>query len=706
MNTYHDKSKENKNQSVSPESSNAESSESLFEYEDNRAIAVAQRKHQEMADSSIKTGQTAQLQSMADDLFDPQAALQRKENNTGLPDNLKTGMESLSGISLDDVKVHQNSDRPAQLMAHAFAQGTDIHLGPGQDRHLPHEAWHVVQQKQGRVKPTTQMMGKANINDDARLEQEADLMGAKALQMKVRPSIPDIRSEQTNTVIQRVPGLDVTGLTGAEGAEKFEAEEGSLLEQFAEGSEVLGSGFEPAEKGMAGYKDGTVKDGKLKSVGKVESDGFDQASSISSGVTSVLKLMDDFVKLYNAEDKWKNLSESGLVEDVATTAGAIAGIVKAFSGEGEEGGDATLAANITDTISKSFTLIKQAYHLVKDPIEAQQTETNKWWGDKQKILETGKQVFAAAGTAAGIAKNAYEMASGVVPSALATTIPVIDIIFRTTDLIIKIHQYYSSKGQIEDDTARSADVRGTLDGMFGKDKIDSLMRDYPAGNYGIPLIKDHYVRPKIALIKQIHRIDKEIEGGTAPSSALETDEMDLLKIVANGDKNLFNRKYVLFSEYIREYELADKLTEINTKRKVGAYQAIFKDFLHVTADILTLTVSPASLGGLIIKTGLSAVETLQGGAEYAQDMYRENSKDDEVIEHSKKGKLARGADHARTIVGMYVKAGSVENPDKSNLIKKANAYLESVGLNLELLNQDPVDKRAEKMTAAFAEKNI
>jgi hypothetical protein len=109
---------------------------------------------------------------------------------------------------------------------------------------------------------------------------------------------------------------------------------------------------------------------------------------------------------------------------------------------------------------------------------------------------------------------------------------------------------------------------------------------------------------------------------------------------------------------------------------------------------------------LIIKTGLSAVETLQGGAEYAQDMYRENSKDDEVIEHSKKGKLARGADHARTIVGMYVKAGSVENPDKSNLIKKANAYLESVGLNLELLNQDPVDKRAEKMTAAFAEKNI
>ena len=69
----------------------------------------------------------------------------------GLPDNLKTGMENLSGYSMDDVKVHRNSDKPA------FAQGTDIHPGPDQEKHLPQTAWHVVQQKQGRVKPTRQM---------------------------------------------------------------------------------------------------------------------------------------------------------------------------------------------------------------------------------------------------------------------------------------------------------------------------------------------------------------------------------------------------------------------------------------------------------------------------------------------------------------------------------------------------------------------
>lgn len=109
---------------------------------------------------------------------------QLKENKTGLPDNLKSGVENLSGHSMDDVKVHYNSSAPASLQAHAYAQGTDIHVAPGQEQHLPHEAWHVAQQKQGRVQPTKQLKGTTNINDDTGLEKEADVMGAKAMQLK------------------------------------------------------------------------------------------------------------------------------------------------------------------------------------------------------------------------------------------------------------------------------------------------------------------------------------------------------------------------------------------------------------------------------------------------------------------------------------------------------------------------------------------
>lgn len=101
-------------------------------------------------------------------------------NYTGLPDNLKHGLESLSGFTMDDVKVHYNSSRPKQLNAHAYAQGSDIHIASGNEHYLPHEAWHVVQQKQGKVRPSIQLKG-IKVNDEATLEHEADVMGKKAL---------------------------------------------------------------------------------------------------------------------------------------------------------------------------------------------------------------------------------------------------------------------------------------------------------------------------------------------------------------------------------------------------------------------------------------------------------------------------------------------------------------------------------------------
>jgi hypothetical protein len=129
--------------------------------------------------------------------------IQKKANNTGLPNQLKSGIESLSGHSMDDVKVHYNSSKPAQLNAHAYAQGTDIHVASGQEKHLPHEAWHVVQQKQGRVRPTMQLKAKVNINDDKSLEKEADVMGARALIQRVdNKSVPQRQFFTNNQSVQ------------------------------------------------------------------------------------------------------------------------------------------------------------------------------------------------------------------------------------------------------------------------------------------------------------------------------------------------------------------------------------------------------------------------------------------------------------------------------------------------------------------------
>jgi len=120
---------------------------------------------QERANLSPEVRHVAQIQQMLNASPRTRTSVQRKENNTGMPDHLKAGLEQLSGMSLDGTSVHYNSSEPARFGANAISQGKDIHVGPGQERHLGHEGWHRVQQMQGRVQATMQMHGMA-INDD------------------------------------------------------------------------------------------------------------------------------------------------------------------------------------------------------------------------------------------------------------------------------------------------------------------------------------------------------------------------------------------------------------------------------------------------------------------------------------------------------------------------------------------------------------
>ncbi|WP_248277093.1 DUF4157 domain-containing protein [Chitinophaga sp. Ak27] len=232
MNTHVDKTPANKpqaslNTAVQKQSYNI----SAFRFVNNSPNAIAQKKMQDvinnssrleglrayqgMANDSPRVAQLTAFQEMANNSSAlQQHPIQKKENNTGLHDSLKSGIEHLSGYSMDDVKVHYNSDKPAQLQALAYAQGTDIHLAPGQEKHLPHEAWHVVQQKQGRVKPTIQMKEGINVNDDIGLEKEADEMGGKVLQqMNGNRNAGIVNKSVNNKTIQRQ--IDFSG-TGAE----------------------------------------------------------------------------------------------------------------------------------------------------------------------------------------------------------------------------------------------------------------------------------------------------------------------------------------------------------------------------------------------------------------------------------------------------------------------------------------------------------
>ncbi|WP_088830152.1 eCIS core domain-containing protein [Paenibacillus tyrfis] len=140
----------------------------------------------------MMSGGTAQRTVMEEEKLQMKFAappVQRK--GEGMPEPVRAKMEQTFGTDFSDVRVHTGT-QAEQVGALAYAQGNDIHFATGQynpetskgQELLGHELAHIVQQKQGRVKPTTEVNGVA-VNDDPSLEREADQWGTKAAQTKL-----------------------------------------------------------------------------------------------------------------------------------------------------------------------------------------------------------------------------------------------------------------------------------------------------------------------------------------------------------------------------------------------------------------------------------------------------------------------------------------------------------------------------------------
>ncbi len=285
---------------------------------DNRPEAIQMRKlkahiqEQQKIDPFFYLRENTPVQQQTNDATTTEAPLQKKENKTGLPDDLKTGVENLSGLAMDDVKVHYNSPKPAQLQAHAYAQGTDIHLAPGQEKHLPHEAWHVVQQKQGRVKPTTQLKGKVNVNDDPKLEKEADVMGGKAKRLTTENAIKKLDRKNTDS---------------AKTIQKIRIEEGYNIIDYASLYDYIEDDFGIDESMSQDLKDELVAL-KLKDIDFIKEDyeGItlvidDQTQLLnfikllSKGHESINEIIEKFSPKKNLPHQFHTAKEKGVNED-------------------------------------------------------------------------------------------------------------------------------------------------------------------------------------------------------------------------------------------------------------------------------------------------------------------------------------------------------------------------------------------------------
>lgn len=119
-------------------------------------------------------------------------------------------MERAFGTSFSSVKIITDSQEAVDLGAKAFTMGESIYFAPGFYRPntaegkklLAHELTHVVQQREGRVQPTTEKQG-FQINDNQNLEDEADRRGNLAVQRREVPAFKLSNSVTSQSTVQQ-----------------------------------------------------------------------------------------------------------------------------------------------------------------------------------------------------------------------------------------------------------------------------------------------------------------------------------------------------------------------------------------------------------------------------------------------------------------------------------------------------------------------
>lgn len=113
-----------------------------------------------------------------------------RDNQSGLTDHVRQGMEEAIGGDFSSVQFVTDSQKAVDVGALAFTQGKTVEFAPGQFKPdttaglelIGHELTHVDQQDKGHVEPTLEIGGMP-VNDDKSKETEADDKGREAARL-------------------------------------------------------------------------------------------------------------------------------------------------------------------------------------------------------------------------------------------------------------------------------------------------------------------------------------------------------------------------------------------------------------------------------------------------------------------------------------------------------------------------------------------
>jgi len=558
-----------------------------------------------------------------------------KENNTGLPDRVKSGIENLSGYSLDDVKVHYNSAKPAQLQAHAYAQGTNIHVAPGQERHIAHEAWHVVQQKQGRVKPTLQMKSGIPVNDEENLENEADLMGAKAQVMDNQMLInspAQLKYRNTSGNTKEIPQRKVI--------QKNELTRGRASRSLDTESED------------------------------------DKYQRMNAPVISMISNAGAVLSKIN----WKSL-ESG--SDNIATATAVGGLTasltsasgsatNAIKGEGKPdisgaAGDITLGIGSTiGVLVKSVVAIKKGYDSAK--------------GKESTLVgggETAIAILSALKAGCEAAMSIQRYVTGSVPPAIVSLIPGLGIAIAACEVIKNAYTGYNAYSAESEMTSVSGEFRAELVKLLGgspETSAPSLFANEKRGKYGNRIT---YLRLKPGLFETLASInDPDI------TSEQKTTRANNFKRIHNIPSSV---DLNLLLPAIKYYELGSKMQEINQKRKVQGARNIFTNLLTMAGEIAKFFPADGGITAGVLIGAAAASGAVQSAGKFIQGLARDKGILSADTNRSSKNKHKEYVNHTKTIYELF---NSVPQPvlaEQKPKVDRCEQLLKSTGVNLNTI---------------------
>ncbi len=649
-------------------------------------------------------------------------------NNTGLPNTLKSGIENLSGMSLDGVKVHYNSPQPAQLNAHAYAQGTNIHVAPGQEQHLPHEAWHIVQQAQGRVKPTMQMKEGVPVNDDKGLENEADVMGAKAMQrggeiqfVKRGPiglthgsnssaPLPNTPLQREIDATSKVDTADINAIDAAADEKRREAakkeylaekglaaglkDEGGADEAPAEMlSDLYGGvvdttgGLDPAATYVDGTKDAKGNDvEKYASTGEAKRDataGEKQAAAFGVG----LGLSAPVLSFYLAVRKLQGGELDKQIEGGFEIASSVSSAVKAGSDVGktldENDAAASTASAVAGSVTDGLNALKAGVLSIKGIYDAYKDATSESGSSSREKITAGLNITKGLVTAAGSTVASLKAILALFhqgSAGMANAIPGLGIALSSVQIAIDVYEIIKAKTNEAFINAELA--KNQWEGTLGKGKEKRKTQDTNVQIFREEIGK---FEVKIAALKTSRA--KLVKSGKTAQVAQVDEKIRSLEISreqATGQLNSLEQNVALTS-----------LGQVNVDRQRNSGFSIGVELTKVIASVLSLVPEPGSQAASVtLKAAAAGASLLKKAGDKIKQAARDHaaSNPDSVLNSMVDTTRSSDKEGARKktavkYVFYQLNAVTMDNAEKvvmvRNLVATTGMSLEGVGRSFE-----------------------